>query len=313
MKKSTTVTNFHGLISSSPKMLEVFELIKRASKTDSSILLRGESGTGKELFAKSIHMESLRKKMPYKALNCATLSEELMISELFGHVKGAFTGAVSNHDGLFSVANNGSIFLDEIAEIPFKLQAKLLRVFQEKAFNRVGSTKVEHANVRFISATHTSLRNLVADGRFREDLMYRLRVVPLFLPALREREGDIHVLVERFMAEFNQQGHRNITSISKQAMDALLDYSWPGNIRELRNNIEYAFAIGRGDQLELTDLSPELQGLTPPSQTNDLDKMERERLVKALREAEGNKTRAAELFGASRPTFWRKCKLHNVY
>ncbi|SMF16182.1 sigma-54 interaction domain-containing protein [Pseudobacteriovorax antillogorgiicola] len=312
MSRSLEIVNFHGIITASAKMKSLFETLKRVSRTDSSVLLRGDSGTGKELFAQAIHNLSRRRAKPYRALNCATLSEQLMSSELFGHVKGAFTGATHQHDGLFHVVNEGSIFLDEIAEIPLNLQAKLLRVFQERAFNRVGSTKVEHVNVRFISATHTSLRNMVADGTFREDLMYRLRVIPLFLPKLSDRNEDIQVLTEKFIEEFNQLGYRTIEQVSKDAWDAMMSYPWPGNIRELRNNIEHAFAIGLGDTLHLEDLTPELQGKQPPEETA-LENIEKELLVKALRDNHGNKGKAAEQLGMSRPTFWRKCKLHNVY
>lgn len=312
MSKSLEVVNFHGIITASPKMKVLFETLQRVARTESSILLRGDSGTGKELFAQAIHTLSPRKAKPYRALNCATLSEQLMSSELFGHVKGAFTGASHQHDGLFHTVHEGSIFLDEIAEIPLVLQAKLLRVFQEKAFNRVGSTKVEHVDVRFISATHKSLRNMVAQGSFREDLMYRLRVVPLFLPRLRERNEDIQVLTERFIDEFNQRGHRTIEHLSKEALDAMLSYPWPGNIRELRNNIEYAFAIGMGNTLKLEDLTPELQGKQPPEE-KALESLEKEQLIQSLRDNNGHKGKAAQQLGMSRPTFWRKCKLYNIY
>ena len=304
--------NFCGIITSSQKMKDLFEVVKRVARTDSSVLLRGESGTGKELFAKAIHSISPRKQFSFKALNCAALSKELMHSELFGHVKGAFTGAAHDHKGVFHEANKGSIFLDEIAELPLDLQAKLLRVLQEKTFNKIGSTKTEHVDVRFISATHTSLRKIVSEGLFREDLMYRIRVVPLFLPRLAERGNDIEVLTWKFIEEFNKLGHRKITSVSKNAREAILDYDWPGNIRELRNNIELAFAIGVGSELILNDLSPELQGISPPN-LHEFAKTEKKELINALQRAKGHKGRAADLCQVSRATFWRKCKFYGIY
>ena len=297
---------------SSKAMLKLFATLERVSKTESSVLLRGDSGTGKELFAQAIHKLSPRASKPYKTLNCATLSEQLMSSELFGHVKGSFTGALTNHDGLFRVVNGGSIFLDEIAEIPLALQARLLRVFQEKAFNRVGSTKVEYVDVRFISATHTSLRRLVGEKLFREDLMYRIRVIPIFLPKLKDRGDDIEILTAKFIEEFNKRGLRQVKGINKSVHDAFRAYHWPGNVRELRNNIELAFAIGEGPEINLHELTPELQGKKPTDQT-DLETIERDVLVNALRESKGNKGLAAEIAGMSRPTFWRKCKLYDVY
>ena len=303
---------FCGIITASQNMKDLFEVVKRVARTDSSVLLRGESGTGKELFARAIHSISPRNPFAFKALNCAALSKELMHSELFGHVKGAFTGASHEHKGIFHEANKGSIFLDEIAELPLDLQAKLLRVLQEKSFNKIGSTKTEHVNVRFISATHTSLRKIVAEGQFREDLMYRIRVVPLFLPRLSERGEDIELLTWRFIDEFNKLGFREIKSLSKDAREAILEYSWPGNIRELRNNIELAFAIGVGPELKLTDLSPELQGISPPNLT-EFPKHEKKELLKALEKTKGNKGKAADLCQISRATFWRKCKFYGIY
>lgn len=310
--KSHDTVNFHGVITSSPRMKELFETVTRVAKTNSSVLLRGESGTGKELFASAIHSISPRRLNPFRALNCASLSKELMHSELFGHTKGAFTGATADHRGLFHEANKGSIFLDEIAEIPLDLQAKLLRVFQEKLFNRVGSTKLEQADVRFISATHTSLRQIVAEGLFREDLMYRIRVIPLFIPRLVERDADIEVLTWKFIEEFNNLGQRQITAIAKDARSALMEYDWPGNIRELRNNIEHAFAIGTGTTLQLPDLAPELRGISPPGEV-EYEKFEKKRLMKALEQTNGNKGKAAELCSMSRATFWRKCKFYQIY
>lgn len=306
------LTNFHGIYTSDKQMKKLFELVTRVAKTDSSVLFRGETGTGKELFASAVHALSARHQAPFKALNCATLSGELMHSELFGHVKGAFTGAVNDHSGLFHAAQGGTIFLDELAEIPLDLQAKLLRVFQDKAFQKVGSTRLESVDIRFVSATHASLRKMVEDGNFREDLMYRIRVVPVFLPRLADRGRDPEHLARHFIQEFNQQGFRQIESISPKAIDAILNYSWPGNIRELRNNIEHAFAVGEGPVLVQEDLTPELRGL---SYTQDLEfeKVESKRLLQALVESNGHKGKAAETLKMSRATFWRKCKFYKIF
>lgn len=297
-------------------MLEFFERLQRVSLTDSSVLLRGETGTGKELVAKAIHMLSPRSSRPFHALNCASLTSELMASELFGHMRGAFTGAVSEHKGLFEVSNHGSLFLDEIAEIPQDIQPRLLRVLQERAFTRLGSNKVIRTDVRLISATHEALRRRVEQGRFRADLMYRVRVVPMFLPRLIERGDDIEVLTWRFIEEFNTRGGRRVDSVSEEVRDALFSYDWPGNIRELRNNIEYAFAIGEGSCIELEDLTPELRGERPLesrlNETSDSSNKEKEDIIKALSEAKGRKAKAAELLGLSRATLWRKMREYKL-
>lgn len=294
-------------------MFEMFELLERVSKTDSSVLIRGESGSGKELVANAIHRLSRRNKAPFKAINCATFSAELINSELFGHVKGAFTGAVTTQKGLFSAADTGTIFLDEIAELPVALQAKLLRVLQEKTFTPVGSTNSETVDVRFISATHTSLRKVVEQKKFREDLMYRIRVVPIFIPPLRERETDIKLLSNHFIAEFNQKkGFRTVEGITRKACELLSDYPWPGNIRELRNNIEYAFAVGTSSKIQAEDLTPELQG-KKPNELYSFPESEKQTMLSALKKTGGNKGEAANVCGMSRTTFWRKARLYGIF
>ena len=305
------LTNFHGIFTSDPQMKKLFELVSRVAKTDSSVLFRGDTGTGKELFASAVHVLSPRRQAPFKALNCASLSGELMHSELFGHVKGAFTGAVSDHSGLFHAAQGGTMFLDELAEIPLDLQAKLLRVFQDKTFQKVGSTRMESVDVRFVSATHASLRKMVENGHFREDLMYRIRVVPVFIPGLADRGRDPEFLTQLFIQEFNQEGFRTIQKVSKKAADAIMNYSWPGNVRELRNNIEHAFAVGEGPVLNLEDLTPELQGRSY-AQDLDYEKVEKKKLLKALTESNGHRGKASEKLGMSRATFWRKCKYYQI-
>ena len=307
------VHTFQGMISTSAKMVRFFETVKRVAQTDSAILIRGQSGTGKELVARAIHNLSPRSAKTFNAVNCAVLTPELATSELFGHIKGSFTGAVSDHQGYFEDSHKGTLFLDEVAELPLQAQSRLLRVIQEKTMTRLGSTKARSVDVRILSATHKALRQETRLGQFREDLMYRLRVVPIYLPRLVERGRDIEVLAWRFIDEFNQRATRQVKALSQDARDALLNYEWPGNVRELRNNIENAFAVGIGDVLQLEDLTPELRGeepFAPGSQelTLDYSKAERNRIVAALNAAEGNKGAAADALGMSRSTLWRKMK-----
>ena len=239
----------------------------------------------------------------------------LFESEFFGHVRGAFTGAIRDRRGLFARANGGTIFLDEVAELPLELQARLLRVLQERSFVPVGATDPVAVDVRLLAATNKALRDEVERGRFREDLMYRVRVIPLFLPRLADRQGDIEALAWHFIDELNSAGLRHVESLSQQARNALLGYEWPGNIRELRNNLEYAFAIGEGPVLERSDLTPELRGEPPPVRRRqpltEAD-LERDRLLEALRRAAGRKGKAAELLGISRSTLWRKLREHGI-
>lgn len=308
------ITNFHRILSASDTMHDFFRLVERVARTDSSVLIRGETGTGKELVARAIHELSPRAKGPFRALNCATLTPELLASELFGHVRGAFTGAISDRQGLFALANNGTIFLDEIAELPLDIQARLLRVLQEQTFIPLGGTEPVQVNVRVLSATHQALRELVEARRFREDLMYRIRVVPLYLPRLAEREGDIEALLWHFIDEFNAKSERQIDGVAEDAMLAMLHYAWPGNIRELRNVVENAFAVGEGPHLLLEDLTPELRGEGPRrSAVRDEDPIsteqdERRRILRALADAGGRRDAAAAALGVSRSTLWRKMR-----
>lgn len=319
------IVEYHGMVTVSEKMIALFEALNRVARTESAILVRGQSGTGKELVARAIHKLSKRSQGPFQAINCATLAPELMASELFGHARGAFTGAVNQHHGLFSVADQGSLFLDEIAELSLNIQARLLRVIQEKSFFPVGSTKLKKVDVRIISATHKALRNEVSIGNFREDLMYRIRVVPIFLPRLSERGRDIEVILWRFIEEFNQVSDRFIDSLEVDVLDAMNSYEWPGNVRELRNNVEHAFAVGEGPVLKLSDLMPELRGesydwgaekkISYLSQDHEkvdsrsyLNVREKERIIGALDRARGNRQKAAEILGMSRSTLWRKIR-----
>jgi transcriptional regulator with PAS, ATPase and Fis domain len=308
---------FHGLLSRSPAMQAVFQIIQNAAATEATVLVRGESGSGKELVAKAIHDLSARRNAPFLAINCAALSSTLLDSELFGHVRGAFTGAVKDHSGLFQRAHGGTLFLDEVAELPLELQAKLLRVLQERNYIPVGGDRSIDVDVRIVAATHRSLREEVKMGRFREDLMYRLRVVPIFIPPLRERREDISLLLWHFIQEHNAAHFRKIDRIDPQAMRALLDYAWPGNIRELQNVVEYAFAVGRGTTLRCSELPPEFResrmAEPQPMQNSSLSAAEESAAIRqALEQSNGRVSQAARLLGMSRATFWRKRKIYSV-
>ncbi len=313
------VYEFHGITTVAPQMLDFFELLTRVARTDSSVLIRGETGTGKELAARALHELSARAGRPFSALNCATLTPELLASELFGHVRGAFTGAIRDRRGLFAQADTGSIFLDEIAEMPLDIQSRLLRVLQDHTFVPLGGVDAITVDVRLVSATLRSLREEVRAGRFREDLMYRVRVVTLHLPRLADRDGDVEALTWHFIDQFNALGYRHVEGIDKKAMEALLAYPWPGNVRELRNNIEHAFAVGQGPVLEARELSLELRGLPPPASHSLSARAngepaaavlsnEADRIRDALRRAGNKKGEAARLLGMSRSTLWRKMR-----
>jgi len=309
-KPELSPTVFQGMVTVAPCMLEFFKLIQRVARTEASVLIRGETGTGKELAARAIHSLSARSEGPWEAINCATLDSELLASELFGHVKGAFTGAIADKKGLFELSDKGSLFLDEVADMALNVQSRLLRVLEERVFTPLGATQQRSTDVRVISATHTALREAVEKGLFREDLMYRLRVVKLLIPPLRERVGDIEALIWCFISQFNQQGFREVTGIAQDAYDALHSYLWPGNIRELRNAIEGAFAIGEGETLQLKDLPPELKGeeesFSPRPANSSLN--EKEQIALVLSQTLGRKNKAAELLGISRSTLWRKMR-----
>ncbi|OQW72030.1 MAG: sigma-54-dependent Fis family transcriptional regulator [Proteobacteria bacterium ST_bin11] len=311
--------SFHGILSRDPAMKEAIKIIRNVAETEATVLIRGESGTGKEMVAHALHLESTRHYQPFLAINCAALTPSLLESELFGHVKGAFTGAVRNHAGLFQRANGGTLFLDEIAELPLELQAKLLRVLQERNFIPVGGDSAVSVDVRIIAATHRSLREEVKAGRFREDLMYRLRVVPIFLPPLRERRQDVSLLLQHLIDRHNTQGHRHIDSIAPEAMRLLLDYRWPGNVRELNNVVEYAYAVGRDSELSIGDLPPEFREPLRPTATIDQrlaprpkSQNEAELIREALENNPDNLEQAAQYAGMSRATFWRKRRKHGL-
>lgn len=318
------VEEFHGIVTRDPMMKQACTIVRNVAETDATVLIRGETGAGKELVARAIHAESHRRDKPFLAVNCAALSPALLESELFGHVRGAFTGAVKDHAGVFQRADGGALFLDEVAELPMELQAKLLRVLQERDFVPVGGDRAVRVDVRIIAATHRSLREMAKEGRFREDLMYRLRVVPIFLPPLRERRQDVSLLLWRFIDRHNARGHRRVLRVEPEAMRALLDHAWPGNVRELQNVVEYAFAVGRGEALRLDDLPPEFRELPAPATAESAvpraasgaerrdEANQAERIREALDAAAGKIDDAAKLLGMSRATFWRKRKQYGL-
>ena len=314
---------FHGMWTRDPGMKRAFHIIERAAAREVGVLIRGPTGSGKELVAHAIHALSARAHGPFRAVNCAALPPNLLESELFGHVKGAFTGAVRDYPGIFRAAHRGTLFLDEVAEMPLELQAKLLRVLETRTVIPVGSTEAVEIDARIVAATHQPLRVAVEQGRFRADLMYRLRIVPVFLPPLSARRGDVALLTHKLIEQLNDQGRdqagRQITRISPGALEALTDYAWPGNVRELRSALEYAYVIGDGCQLVEADLPPEISGAlaadvgpnTSPI-TAERDPPQARRIRVALERAAGNRERAAQILGMSRVTLWRRMRSYGL-
>lgn len=298
---------FHDLIGKNRGMTQVYEQIQDLARVDSTVLIEGETGTGKELVARALHQASARRTGPFIAANCAGLTDSLLGSQLFGHKKGAFTGAIDDQPGLFEAAQGGVLFLDEIGDIPHTVQTHLLRVLQEKEVTRLGETKPRKVNVRVLTATHHNLSQDVAKGVFRADLLYRIRVARIHLPPLRERKEDIPLLVAAFLTEGRASMGKTIHRPTTAAMAALMDYHWPGNVRELKSTIECAMIHCKGDTLEVSDLPSDIQQANPaphPAPTIPTD--ERSRFVFALGQARGNRTKAARLLGMSRATFYRR-------
>lgn len=301
----------YGILTTSEVMKKLLHTVERVARSDASVLVRGETGSGKELIAQALHDLSPRAAKPFFAVNCAALPEQLLESELFGHRRGAFTGAVRDSEGVFRRAEGGTLFLDEVAELPLSVQAKLLRVTQERQVLPVGGTQPIPVDVRIVSATHRSLRKEVEEGHFRADLMYRLRVIPLFLPALRERPSDIEPLVNQFLQRQNENGLRHVESVSKSALRALERHDWPGNVRELQNVIEFAYLMGDGPILKESDLPNEVTLLSETVAVNAGSRElrgEGARIARALERAAGNRQQAAKSLGISRSTLWRRMK-----
>jgi two-component system response regulator PilR (NtrC family) len=303
-----------SIIGTSPTMHRVYELVAQVADTKTNVLVSGESGTGKELVARAIHDQSDRADKPFVAVNCGAIPENLLESELFGHVKGAFTGAVQSKEGLFETADRGTLFLDEVGELPIPLQVKLLRVLQEKTIRRVGGTTDSRVDVRIIAASNRDLESEVAEGRFREDLYYRLNVIQVQLPALRERIEDVPLLCSHFIEKYSAELEKPIEGISDAALERLCSHSFPGNVRELENLIERAVALARGPQIEAENLPPSLTGRVDramptriPAEGVDLDELmntyERALLTEALSASGGVKKRAAQLLGITFRSF----------
>jgi DNA-binding NtrC family response regulator len=316
-----TQFGMENIVGNSPAMQEIFDVVKQVAPTRTTVLLTGESGTGKEVFAKAIHQLSPRAKQPFVAVHCAALSSTLLESELFGHEKGAFTGAHERRIGRFEQAQGGTLFLDEIGEIDAALQVKLLRFLGERTFERVGSNKTMTADVRLVTATNKNLEELVKAGAFREDLFFRLRVVEIVLPPLRERKGDIPLLAHRFLREFAEENKKAVNEFTADALELLMNYSWPGNVRELRTAIEHALVLCRGEKISARDLPPSVRaGETAAGDSgriltkNDLTVKEAEKqlIARALKETKGNRTLAAEKIGMSRRTFHRKLHVYHL-
>ncbi|KUO66355.1 MAG: hypothetical protein APF84_18180 [Gracilibacter sp. BRH_c7a] len=310
LKKSYS---FQDIIGKNKKMQEIYEMIQAVAPYRTSVLVVGESGTGKELVAKAIHFLSDRRYKPFIKVNCAALSDTLLESEFFGHEKGAFTGATFTHKGRFERAEKGTIFLDEIAEIPLSLQAKLLRVLQEGEFERVGGSKTLKPDVRVVAATNKNLPDEVKKGNFRQDLFYRLNVFPINLPSLRERTDDISLLIEFFIQKFNSYFKKSKKGVSRDALKFLLTYNYPGNVRELENAIEYAFIKGKGTFIMFEDLPPNM--IWPDAANNhftNLGDIEKYHIQKILNQTEGNKEDTARLLGITRKTLYNKIKKYNL-
>ena len=307
-----------NIVGQSPVMKEIFDVVQQVAPTRATVLIGGESGTGKELIAKALHQLSPRAKQPFVTVHCAALAPTLLESELFGHERGAFTGAHERRIGRFEQAQGGTLFLDEIGEIDATIQVKLLRFLGERTFERVGSNKTLTADVRLVAATNKNLEELVKAGKFREDLFFRLRVVEINLPPLRERTGDIPLLAQNFLREFARENSKLVTDFTMDALEALMNFSWPGNVRELRTAIEHAVVLSRGERVTLRDLPPSarhggaaadvklLQG-----KALTIKDAEKQLIVRALKETDGNRTHAAKKIGMSRRTFHRK--LHEYH
>jgi transcriptional regulator with GAF, ATPase, and Fis domain len=325
---------FHGILGKSAIMHKTFEVIEKAAKSDAPVIIYGESGTGKELVARAIHRLGRRKENPYVQINCAALNEALLESELFGHVKGAFTGAYRHRRGRFEAANGGDIFLDEIGDVPISIQVKLLRVLEAKQFERVGDQQPISVDVRIITATNKNLEELIAQKRFREDFFFRINVFPIFLPPLRDRIEDIPLLVQTFTRGLQSATGKKITGLTSVAMERFMDYRWPGNVRELKSALEFAFVISEEGLIDLHHLPPNItQEARPPIQpeqqltesmghqnglqlhafkSNSHENAEKRALIEALRKTNGNQTQAARLLGVNRVTVWNRMKKYHI-
>jgi len=297
----------------------VYRLIEVVSENRSTVLITGESGTGKELVARTIHQKGPWTDKPFIAINCGAMSETLLDSQLFGHKKGAFTGAIADHEGVFRAAEGGTLFLDEVSEIPLSLQVKFLRAIQEKEVIPLGATRPIKVDVRIVTSTNKDLEEEVKKGTFRADLFYRLNVVPIHLPPLRERHEDISLLIDHFIAEFSRIYNVEPKRVSPEALEKLTPYPWPGNVRELQNIIERAFALSRSNEITLADLPPQVTNSAPPFSPfaspldiSPLEEAERVLIGTALQKSRGNKNEAARLLGIDRQRLYRKIEKYGL-
>src|SRR3990170_2646403 len=317
-RELTIAYGLDQIIGHSRPMMDIYKTVAMVINSTSTVLIQGESGTGKELIARAIHYNSARSSKPFVVVNCAALPEQLLESELFGHVKGAFTGAVISKKGLFEEAEGGTCFLDEIGDMSLSLQAKLLRVIQEREVRRVGSNKPVHIDARIIAATNQPLEQKVKQGLFREDLLYRLKVVPIMLPPLRERPEDIPLLSDYFLKGYCTEMTKTVFSFSPQAMDLLCRYSWPGNVRELQHAIERSVILTTNTVILPEDLPESIRHVypiendLPPFPLMTLNEMERRYLIRVLRETRGNKSESARILGIDRRTLYRMAKRHHI-
>ncbi len=313
---------FHGIIGRTPVMQNLYEHVESVAPLDTPVMILGESGTGKEMVAKALHETGNRKSHSFIKVNCAALSENILESELFGHVKGAYTGADSDRIGRFEAAHKGTIFLDEIGDIPLSVQVKLLRVLEEKMIQRVGTNTSIPIDVRIITATNKDLEKLIAAGKFREDLFFRINVFPITCPPLRQRKDDVTLLIQHFITVQAQKTGKNILGFTPEAMRLMVVYPWPGNIRELRNSVEYAFVLARGKSIRPEHLPEKISRTTgkidapQPVFAQDTTIIagayEKQDLIEALRKADGNQTQAAQILGVSRITVWKRIKKYGI-
>jgi DNA-binding NtrC family response regulator len=304
---------FENLVGRNARMQEIYDLVARIGDNNATVLLNGESGTGKEVLARAIHQQSNRSQRPFVAVNCAAIPAELLESELFGHERGAFTGAIATKVGKFELATGGTLFLDEIGHMRLDLQAKILRALQEREIERVGGTRTIKIDVRVLAATNRDLKKAIEEGTFREDLYYRLNVVPITLPDLKDRQEDIPLLANHFVQKFAPESNPAIREISKDAMAILMSHTWPGNVRELENVIERAVTLGRGPAVEPRDLPPHLAGGTNPleralAKEATLEDLEKDYIAMILRRTKGHQIRAASILGIDRRTLYRKIR-----
>ena len=305
---------FHGMVGRSARMLEVFHLVEKAAQSDAPVFICGESGTGKELVARAIHDLGPRREEPYVQVNCAALNESLLESELFGHVKGAFTGAIRHRQGRFEAAGGGDIFLDEIGDLPLPVQVKLLRVLETKTFERVGENRPLSVDVRIVTATNKVLPELISRGLFREDLFFRINVIPVHLPPLRERKEDIPLLADHFIHRLRVKRDKDIKGLSPETLRLFMDYPWPGNVRELKSSLEYAFVLADGGHIEPRHLPGALTAGTATVQAPEAvaPAGQKELLLDALRRAGGNKSEAARILGVNRLTVLNRMRKYGI-